>query len=82
MTIVTILHLVIPKLKILNHWSKKSSGPVGWVVEIRIKAQLSSAKLATGTELGNILNLGLLGPLLHVEKLMVGGGWWVVCKPI
>ena len=54
MTIVTILHWVIPKLKILNHWSKKSSGPGGWVVEIRIKAQLSSAKLATGTELGKI----------------------------
>ena len=54
----------------------------GLVVEIRIKAQLSSGKLTTGTEVGNILKLGLLGPLLHVEKLMVGGGWWVACKPI
>ena len=35
-----------------------------------------------------IPNLGALGPLLHVEKFVVGGGgWWVVggwvvCKAI
>ena len=27
---------------------------------------------------GHIPNLGPLGPLLHVEKFVVGGGWWVV----
>ena len=25
---------------------------------------------------GHIPNLGPLGPLLHVEKFVVGGGWW------
>ena len=31
---------------------------------------------------GHIPNLGPLGPLLHVEKfVVVGGGWWV-CKAI
>ena len=25
---------------------------------------------------GHIPNLGALGPLLHVEKFVVGGGWW------
>ena len=27
---------------------------------------------------GYIPNLGSLGLLLHVEKFVVGGGWWVV----
>ena len=27
---------------------------------------------------GHIPNLGPLGPLLHVEKFVVGGWWWVV----
>ena len=27
---------------------------------------------------GHIPNLGPLGPLLHVEKFVVGGGWWWV----
>ena len=31
---------------------------------------------------GHIPNLGPLGPLLHVEKFVVGGGGWVVCKAI
>ena len=33
---------------------------------------------------GYIPNLGPLGPILHIEKFVVGGlvGGWVVCKPI
>ena len=31
---------------------------------------------------GNIPTLGTLGPLLHVEKFVVVGGGWVVCKAI
>ena len=75
MTIVTILHWVSPKLQIANHWSKNSSGRVGWlgdwVVEIRIKAQVSSAKLATGTELGNN---STLEEHLHLSQQLI---FWI-----